>query len=328
MRILGIETSCDETAAAVVEEVDDPARPWLLRSNVVASQADIHREWGGVVPELASRQHVRDICGVVERALDAGRLDARRHRRHCRDARARAGRLAARRRVVRQVARRLARAAAGAGAPPRGPHRVALPPQRPPAAASRGARRVGRAHEPLRGDRTRAYQLAGPHARRCGGGGLRQGREAARARVSGRAGDRSGGRATATIARSISRRCASPTRIGARPTIPAGSISASAASRPRCCASSDARDSAAATRRASAEQRNRGPLRQFPARGRRDAARSHVRAARRYGAASVGIAGGVSANSRLRADALARGDARGHCRCSSRAWRCRPTTPR
>ena len=70
MRILGIETSCDETAAAVVEEVDDPARPWLLRSNVVASQADIHREWGGVVPEIASRQHVRDICGVVERALD------------------------------------------------------------------------------------------------------------------------------------------------------------------------------------------------------------------------------------------------------------------
>jgi N6-L-threonylcarbamoyladenine synthase len=70
MQILGIETSCDETAAAVVEEVDDPARPWLLRSNVVASQADIHREWGGVVPEIASRQHVRDICGVVARALE------------------------------------------------------------------------------------------------------------------------------------------------------------------------------------------------------------------------------------------------------------------
>ena len=70
MQILGIETSCDETAAAVVEEVDDPAHPWLLRSNVVASQAEIHREWGGVVPEIASRQHVRDICGVVQSALD------------------------------------------------------------------------------------------------------------------------------------------------------------------------------------------------------------------------------------------------------------------
>jgi N6-L-threonylcarbamoyladenine synthase len=52
-----------------VEEVADPARPWLVRSNVVASQVAIHREWGGVVPELASRQHVRDICGVVEQAL-------------------------------------------------------------------------------------------------------------------------------------------------------------------------------------------------------------------------------------------------------------------
>jgi tRNA N6-adenosine threonylcarbamoyltransferase len=70
MRILGIETSCDETSAAVVEETGDPAKPWAIRSNVVASQVPIHREWGGVVPELASRQHIRDICGVVERALD------------------------------------------------------------------------------------------------------------------------------------------------------------------------------------------------------------------------------------------------------------------
>ena len=69
MRILGIETSCDETSAAVVEETGDAAKPWAIRSNVVASQVAIHREWGGVVPELASRQHVRDICGVVEKAL-------------------------------------------------------------------------------------------------------------------------------------------------------------------------------------------------------------------------------------------------------------------
>ncbi len=73
MLILGIESSCDETAAAVVEEVGDPSRPWQIRSSIVASQVEIHREWGGVVPELASRQHIRDICGVVERALgDAG----------------------------------------------------------------------------------------------------------------------------------------------------------------------------------------------------------------------------------------------------------------
>ena len=69
MKILGIETSCDETSAAVVEETGDAAKPWVIRSNVVASQVAIHREWGGVVPELASRQHVRDICGVVETAL-------------------------------------------------------------------------------------------------------------------------------------------------------------------------------------------------------------------------------------------------------------------
>jgi N6-L-threonylcarbamoyladenine synthase len=69
MRILGIETSCDETSAAIVEETGDPARPWVARSNVIASQVSIHREWGGVVPELASRQHLRDICGVVERAM-------------------------------------------------------------------------------------------------------------------------------------------------------------------------------------------------------------------------------------------------------------------
>jgi N6-L-threonylcarbamoyladenine synthase len=69
MLMLGIESSCDETAAAVVAEVEDPARPWQIRSSIVASQVEIHREWGGVVPELASRQHIRDICGVVERAL-------------------------------------------------------------------------------------------------------------------------------------------------------------------------------------------------------------------------------------------------------------------
>jgi len=71
MLMLGIESSCDETAAAVVEETADAARPWHVRSSIVASQVAIHREWGGVVPELASRQHLRDICGVVERALDA-----------------------------------------------------------------------------------------------------------------------------------------------------------------------------------------------------------------------------------------------------------------
>ncbi len=61
--ILGIETSCDETAAAVVK---DGRR---ILSNVVASQIDIHRRYGGVFPEVASRQHVLSITPVVEEAM-------------------------------------------------------------------------------------------------------------------------------------------------------------------------------------------------------------------------------------------------------------------
>jgi N6-L-threonylcarbamoyladenine synthase len=76
MNLLAIETSCDETAAAVIAETGDGARPWSIRSTIVASQTAIHREWGGVVPELASRQHVRDICGVVESALGAAGITA------------------------------------------------------------------------------------------------------------------------------------------------------------------------------------------------------------------------------------------------------------
>jgi N6-L-threonylcarbamoyladenine synthase len=62
-RILAIETSCDETAAAVV---DDGRR---VRSSVVASQADLHARFGGVVPEIASRAHVELIDDVIEQAL-------------------------------------------------------------------------------------------------------------------------------------------------------------------------------------------------------------------------------------------------------------------
>ena len=63
-RILGIESSCDETAAAVVADGS------AILSNVVASQMDIHQKYGGVVPELASRQHLRSIVPVVREALD------------------------------------------------------------------------------------------------------------------------------------------------------------------------------------------------------------------------------------------------------------------
>jgi N6-L-threonylcarbamoyladenine synthase len=67
-RILGIESSCDETAAAVVS---DGRR---ILASVIASQIDIHRKYGGVVPELASREHLRRIVPVVREALEQARM--------------------------------------------------------------------------------------------------------------------------------------------------------------------------------------------------------------------------------------------------------------
>ncbi len=71
MKILGIETSCDETAAAVVENGE------RALSNVVSSQFDVHARYGGVVPELASREHLRAIIPVVREALSAAGLGYR-----------------------------------------------------------------------------------------------------------------------------------------------------------------------------------------------------------------------------------------------------------
>ena|SRR5438034_8482134 len=63
MLVLGIESSCDETAAAVVEDGR------VIRSNIIASQIEIHAPFGGVVPELASREHLDRIAPVVDSAL-------------------------------------------------------------------------------------------------------------------------------------------------------------------------------------------------------------------------------------------------------------------
>jgi len=70
--ILGLETSCDETAAAIVTDAGE------IRSNVVASQADLHARYGGVVPEVASRRHLELVSPVVREALEraGARLDA------------------------------------------------------------------------------------------------------------------------------------------------------------------------------------------------------------------------------------------------------------
>jgi N6-L-threonylcarbamoyladenine synthase len=68
-RILGIETSCDETAAAVVENGR------VILSSVVASQVDLHAQYGGIFPEVASRQHILTIYPIVEKALRDAHLD-------------------------------------------------------------------------------------------------------------------------------------------------------------------------------------------------------------------------------------------------------------
>lgn len=64
MLVLGIETSCDETAAAVVRDGRE------ILSDVVSTQIEIHRRWGGVVPELASRNHVLQVMPVVDEAME------------------------------------------------------------------------------------------------------------------------------------------------------------------------------------------------------------------------------------------------------------------
>ncbi|HWI54222.1 MAG TPA: tRNA (adenosine(37)-N6)-threonylcarbamoyltransferase complex transferase subunit TsaD, partial [Desulfobacteria bacterium] len=66
--ILGIETSCDETSAAVVADGHE------ILSNVISSQIPVHRKFGGVVPEIASRKHVELISSVIRDAIDEARI--------------------------------------------------------------------------------------------------------------------------------------------------------------------------------------------------------------------------------------------------------------
>ncbi len=69
MKILGIETSCDETAAAVVEDGTK------ILSNQIVSQVEIHARYGGIVPEVASRQHLLSIIPILERAINEAKVD-------------------------------------------------------------------------------------------------------------------------------------------------------------------------------------------------------------------------------------------------------------
>ncbi|MDD5291533.1 MAG: tRNA (adenosine(37)-N6)-threonylcarbamoyltransferase complex transferase subunit TsaD [Patescibacteria group bacterium] len=78
MKILGIETSCDETAAAIVEGKKVGTQNFVsVQSNVVSSQIEIHKKYGGVVPEVAAREHVLNILPVVNEALEKADLTPR-----------------------------------------------------------------------------------------------------------------------------------------------------------------------------------------------------------------------------------------------------------
>ena len=70
--ILGIESSCDETAASIITE-NEQGIPTIL-SSIVSSQVDVHKEFGGVVPELAARSHIEKIDLIVKKAIDASGL--------------------------------------------------------------------------------------------------------------------------------------------------------------------------------------------------------------------------------------------------------------
>ena len=71
IRLLAVESSCDETAAAVVLNGRE------VLSNVIASQIDLHKLYGGVVPEIASRKHIENINQVIEQALKEAELTIR-----------------------------------------------------------------------------------------------------------------------------------------------------------------------------------------------------------------------------------------------------------
>ena len=70
--ILGIESSCDETAVSIIKE-NDKGRPSIL-SNIVSSQVDVHKEFGGVVPELAARSHIEKIDLIAKRAIAESKI--------------------------------------------------------------------------------------------------------------------------------------------------------------------------------------------------------------------------------------------------------------
>ena len=262
------------------------ARTGEIRANVVASQADLHARYGGVVPEVASRRHLELVAPVVREALARGGRDARRRRPRRRHAGPGPDRRAARRALRREGARVGAAAAARPGRPPPRPRRLALPRSRTPLEPPFLCLLASGGHTLLL-DVASHRRTARPRhdARRRRRRGVRQGRAAARPRLPRRRASSTGSRARATRPRTTSPSRACP-----------GSTSPSPASRPR-----------SSTRRASSRPRSSSARRadlaaSLPA-GDRPRARRARRGRRRaeLGATRIAVVGGVAANSELRA---------------------------
>ena len=73
MYILGIETSCDETAASIIK-TDKKTGRFQVLSNIISSQIEIHKKYGGVVPEVAAREHVLNILPVINEVLSKAKI--------------------------------------------------------------------------------------------------------------------------------------------------------------------------------------------------------------------------------------------------------------
>ena len=171
MLLLGIETSCDETAAAVVKD----GRQVL--SSIVASQDKLHLPYGGVVPEIACRAHLTAVLPVIHRALEEAKVRVEDLDGVAVDPHARTGRRAPRRRDGGQDARLAPRPADHRRQPPARPRLRRRAGARGAALPVRQPRRLRRAHQPLPQPLADRARDARRHARRRGRRGLRQGGE-------------------------------------------------------------------------------------------------------------------------------------------------------
>ena len=187
MLVLGIETTCDETAAAVVERQSDGSGRIL--SNIVRSQTEEHARFGGVVPEIAARAHVDLLDGIV------GQRDEGSRRRLCAIVggggrrRPRPDRRRDRRPHHREGDRDGARYAADRGQSSRGPRADAAADLRA-GVSLLPVPRLRRPHPDRRRGRRRQICAARHHRRRRDGRGFRQGRKDAVAALSRRTGGR------------------------------------------------------------------------------------------------------------------------------------------